>query len=69
MPFVPRSIASRQVLENTFHASFVQANSVKWGEVFLLLDCGGGTTDVGVYEIGHEHPFRLGKEVAKTQGM
>lgn len=34
----------------------------------MLLDCGGGTTDIGVYTIGHEDPFRLGKEIIPTSG-
>ncbi|KAF1845331.1 uncharacterized protein K460DRAFT_416606 [Cucurbitaria berberidis CBS 394.84] len=41
----------------------------KGGEVFVLLDCGGGTTDVGVYTIGREYPFRLGREVTPATGV
>ena len=47
----------------------MKADRFQWGEVFLLLDCGGGTTDVGVYAIRHEIPFRLGKEVVQAKGM
>ncbi|CBY00364.1 hypothetical protein IAQ61_011296 [Plenodomus lingam] len=38
------------------------------GESFLLLDCGGGTIDLGVYEIGRDFPFRLGRQVNPTSG-
>ena len=33
-----------------------------------MLDCGGGTTDIGVYSVGLEYPFRLGKEVTPAAG-
>lgn len=38
------------------------------GECFILLDCGGGTTDSGMYKISHEHPLRLGEEVTRPKG-
>ncbi|KAI8935379.1 hypothetical protein NX059_007962 [Plenodomus lindquistii] len=43
-------------------------SSYKSKEVFLLLDCGGGTTDVGVYEISLDRPFRLGRQINPTTG-
>lgn len=33
-----------------------------------MLDCGGGTTDVGTYTIAHEFPLRLGQEVGHPNG-
>ncbi|KAF1911303.1 hypothetical protein BDU57DRAFT_507169 [Ampelomyces quisqualis] len=39
------------------------------GECFILLDCGGGTTDSGMYKISYEHPLRLGEEVTHPKGV
>ncbi|CAO2655819.1 Nn.00g046220.m01.CDS01 [Neocucurbitaria sp. VM-36] len=50
----------------TLTSAFLQP---KWGEVFLLLDCGGGTTDAGVYSVGREYPFRLGREIIRAAGV
>ncbi|KAL6707707.1 hypothetical protein ACN47E_003828 [Coniothyrium glycines] len=36
--------------------------------VFMIMDCGGGTTDIGVYQVQHEEPFRLGCEVIPVRG-
>jgi hypothetical protein len=38
-------------------------------ETFILLDCGGGTTDAGTYKISFEHPLRLSEEVTHPRGM
>ncbi|KAJ8115705.1 hypothetical protein OPT61_g2702 [Boeremia exigua] len=38
------------------------------GEVFILIDCGGGTTDIGIYRIASTDPPRLGSEVYEPMG-
>ncbi|KAH4006322.1 hypothetical protein HBI56_024010 [Parastagonospora nodorum] len=38
------------------------------GECFILLDCGGGTTDVGTYKIANGQPLRLEQEVTHPRG-
>ncbi|KAF2853307.1 hypothetical protein T440DRAFT_549037 [Plenodomus tracheiphilus IPT5] len=50
------------------HTLTSHLQSYDLGEAFLLLDCGGGTTDLGIYEIGHDYPFRLGKQINHTSG-
>ena len=39
------------------------------GETFVLLDCGGGTTEAGLYTIAHEKPLRLESEVTHPRGQ
>ncbi|KAF2129966.1 hypothetical protein P153DRAFT_315435 [Dothidotthia symphoricarpi CBS 119687] len=49
------------VLQFGFH-------NFKKGEVFVLIDCGGGTTDLGTYRIAYAHPLRLESEVNDPTG-
>lgn len=43
-------------------------NGRKRGETFVLVDCGGGTTDIGTYRIAHAYPLRLNSEVNDLSG-
>ncbi|KAH8730709.1 hypothetical protein GQ44DRAFT_417296 [Phaeosphaeriaceae sp. PMI808] len=43
-------------------------NSYKCGETFVLLDCGGGTTDAATYRISQDNPIQLGKTVVPPRG-
>ena len=38
-------------------------------ETFVLVDAGGGTTDVGTYRIAKECPLRLNTEINDPSGM
>lgn len=37
-------------------------------ETFVLIDAGGGTTDLGLYRIANENPLRLKNEVNAPSG-
>ncbi|KAH7383351.1 hypothetical protein BKA66DRAFT_584980 [Pyrenochaeta sp. MPI-SDFR-AT-0127] len=53
------------------HASHVlKANhyNIQLGDIVLMLDCGGGTTDLGTFSVGHKHPFRLDSVVNAPTG-
>jgi len=39
------------------------------GETFVLVDCGGGTTDIGIYRIALTEPLRLDSEVHEAMGL
>lgn len=39
------------------------------GDSFVLVDCGGGTTDIGIYHVALIEPLRLGDEVHHAMGM
>jgi hypothetical protein len=41
---------------------------LKAGEVFLLLDAGGGTVDAAVFVVGQSDPLRLKREGVETAG-
>ncbi|KAF2678256.1 hypothetical protein K458DRAFT_317433 [Lentithecium fluviatile CBS 122367] len=41
---------------------------LKRREIFLLVDCGGGTTDLGLYRVAHAHPLRLETELSDPTG-
>ncbi|KAH7310909.1 hypothetical protein B0I35DRAFT_397312 [Stachybotrys elegans] len=41
---------------------------LKRGDVFVLLDAGGGTVDANTYEISKKEPLRLSKEVVAIDG-
>jgi hypothetical protein len=43
-------------------------NFIQAGEVFVLVDCGGGTTDLGIYQIASKEPLRLECEVEQATG-
>ncbi|KAJ4342040.1 hypothetical protein N0V87_001366 [Didymella glomerata] len=43
-------------------------NELERGETFVLVDCGGGTTDIGIYRIALTEPLRLGSEVHEAMG-
>jgi hypothetical protein len=53
--------AAMHVLTSDFH-------DLKSGDTFILVDCGGGTTDAGTYTIAHDKPLRLGAEVTRARG-
>jgi hypothetical protein len=53
--------AASNALSSGFH-------HLKRGEVFLLVDCGGGTTDLGLYRVSHSFPLRLGTELSNPTG-
>ena len=44
------------------------ADDLQRGQTFVLLDCGGGTTDIGTYSIAHSTPVRLSQEVKGAEG-
>jgi hypothetical protein len=35
---------------------------------FILVDCGGGTTDIAMFRIGHTSPLRLSEEILDAIG-
>ncbi|XPS92354.1 hypothetical protein M3J09_001751 [Ascochyta lentis] len=41
---------------------------LKAGDTFMIIDCGGGTTDVGIYRIASTEPLRLESEVNEATG-
>ncbi|KAF1363129.1 hypothetical protein EJ07DRAFT_163038 [Lizonia empirigonia] len=43
-------------------------NKLERGECFILVDCGGGTTDIGIYRIRLTEPLRLASEVHEAMG-
>jgi hypothetical protein len=53
----------------SYLSSIMSTNTLsKRGETFVLVDCGGGTTDIGIYRIALTEPLRLGSEVHEAMG-
>ncbi|KAF2025869.1 hypothetical protein EK21DRAFT_103649 [Setomelanomma holmii] len=65
---VPNIFIVNEAEAATTNALSVQHVELDRDETFVLLDCGGGTTDVGMYKIAHDLPFRLGEEVTHPKG-
>jgi hypothetical protein len=53
--------AALNALSSGFH-------DLKRGDIFLLVDCGGGTTDLGLYHVSRSSPLRLGTELSNPTG-
>jgi hypothetical protein len=47
----------------------MRANRFQPGEVFLILDAGGGTVDATVYKVKQRNPLRLSKELVPPDGI
>ncbi|KAI4658178.1 uncharacterized protein J4E79_007160 [Alternaria viburni] len=54
--------ASYALASNASHAT------IKRKQVFLIIDCGGGTTDLGIYRTMEQHPLRLEREINPPSG-
>ncbi|KAH9904408.1 hypothetical protein F4778DRAFT_780375 [Xylariomycetidae sp. FL2044] len=55
-------------IENLFLVSEPEAAAAFQGDVFVLLDCGGGTIDANTYVISQTEPLRLKSEVVPPSG-
>lgn len=50
---------------HALHSGFHDLNR---GETFILVDCGGGTTDLGMYRVARSYPLRLETELSNPSG-
>lgn len=41
---------------------------LKCDKTFILVDCGGGTTDTGSFRVSKDYPLRINEEVNRALG-
>ena len=50
-------------VSRTGHDLLHITDTVKTNEIFILVDCGGGTTDIIIFRIGHARPLHLSNQI------
>ncbi|KAH7396896.1 hypothetical protein DE146DRAFT_57787 [Phaeosphaeria sp. MPI-PUGE-AT-0046c] len=65
---IPRLFMVNEAEAAAMHVLADGTTKLEKGDCFILLDCGGGTTDIGIYTIAMSHPLRLGEQVVHPKG-